>query len=69
MRRKIDSAVGRVLYSMRLAVSEPPFAHITSVIGLDRFTLRGKSKVNTQWNLFCIVHNLKKVHRYGLGFT
>jgi hypothetical protein len=69
MKRKIDSAVGRVLYGMRLAISEPPFAHIASVIGLDRFTLRGKSKVNTQWNLFCIVHNLKKVHRYGLGFA
>lgn len=69
MKRKIDSAVGRVLYGMRLAISEPPFAHIASVIGLDHFTLRGKSKVNTQWNLFCIVHNLKKVHRYGLGFA
>jgi transposase len=69
MKRKIDSAVGRVLYGMRLAISEPPFSHIRSVIGLDRFTLRGKRKVNTQWNLFCIVHNLKKIHRYGLGFA
>lgn len=69
MKRKIDSVVGRVLYSMRLAISEPPFAHIASAIGLDRFTLRGKSKVNTQWNLFCIVHNLKKIYRCGLGFA
>ncbi|MCX5847869.1 MAG: transposase [Deltaproteobacteria bacterium] len=69
MKRKIDSTVGRVLYGMRLAISEPPFSHITSALGLDRFTLRGKTKVNTQWNLFCIVHNLKKVHRYGLGFA
>lgn len=69
MKRKIDSAVGRVLYSMRLAISEPPFAHIASTIGLDRFTLRGRKKVNTQWNLFCIVHNVKKVHRYGFGFA
>ena len=69
MKHKVDSAVGRVLYGMRLAISEPPFSHITSTIGLDRFTLRGKNKVNTQWNLFCIVHNLKKIHRYGLGFA
>jgi transposase len=69
MKRKIDSAFGRFLYGMRLAISEPPFSHITSVIGLDRFTLRGKSKVNTQWKLFCIVHNLKKIHSYGLGFA
>ena len=59
MKRKIDSAVGRVLYSMRLAISEPPFSHITSALKLDRFTLRGKTKVYTQWNLFCIVHNVK----------
>ena len=29
-------------------------------------TLRGKGKVNTQWLLYCAVHNLFKVHRYGL---
>lgn len=69
MKRKIDSTLGRVIYGMRLAISEPPFAHITSTLGLDRFTLRGKVKVNTQWNLFCIVHNLTKIHRYGLGYA
>ena len=69
MKRKIDSTVGRVLYGMRLAISEPPFSHITSALGLDRFTLRGKTKVNTQWNLFCIVHNLTKIHRYGFEFA
>jgi transposase len=69
MKHKIDSTVGRVLYSMRVAIAEPPFAHICRVMGLDRFTLRGKKKVNVQWNLFCIVHNLKKVARYGPGFV
>ena len=65
MKRKIDSTVGRALYSMRLAVAEPPFANICHAIGLDRFSLRGKKKVNTQWNLFCIVHNMLKIYRYG----
>jgi len=65
MKRKIDTAMGRALYGMRLAVGEPPFAHIRSAMGLDRFSLRGKKKVNTQWNLFCMVHNLKKVHAFG----
>jgi len=69
MKRKIDSTIGRVIYGMRLAISEPPFSHITSALGLDRFTLRGKVKVNTQWNLFCIVHNLTKIHRYGMGYA
>lgn len=69
MKRKIDSAAGRAMYAMRLAIAEPPFAHICRVMGLDRFTLRGRDKVNSQWNLFCIVHNLKKIHRYGKGFA
>jgi len=69
MKRKIDSAIGRVIYGMRLAISEPPFSHITSSLKLDRFTMRGKTKVNTQWNLFCIVHNLTKIHRYGPGYA
>lgn len=65
MKRKIDTTIGRTIYGMRLAVGEPPFAHIRSNMGLDRFSLRGKKKVSTQWNLFCVVHNLKKVHTYG----
>ncbi|WP_304511297.1 transposase [Desulfopila sp. IMCC35008] len=65
MKRKIDTTIGRAIYGMRLAVGEPPFAHIRSTMGLDRFSLRGKKKVSTQWNLFCVVHNLKKVHTYG----
>ena len=69
MKRKIDSAVGRALYSMRLAIAEPPFAHICRVMGLNRFTLRGKKKVNSQWSMFCILHNMKKIHRYGEGLA
>jgi Transposase DDE domain len=64
-----DSTVGRMLYSMRLAIAEPPFAHICHIMGLNRFSHRGKRKVNTQWNLFCIVHNMKKIHRYAPGFA
>jgi transposase len=69
MKRKIDTTVGRMLYSMRLAIAEPPFAHICHIMGLNRFSHRGKRKVNTQWNLFCIVHNMKKIHRYAPGFA
>jgi transposase len=65
MRQKIDSIKGRLIYSRRLGTAEPPFAHIRSALRLDRFTLRGKRKVNTQWLLYCIVHNLTKVHRFG----
>jgi len=69
MREKIDSIAGKFLYSRRMATVEPVFADIRSSLGLDRFSLRGRRKVGTQWRLYCIVHNLLKVHRYGLGFT
>jgi transposase len=69
MRRKIDSLSGRLIYNRRLATAEPVFAHIRSILGFDRFTLRGKRKVNTQWLLYCTLHNLLKVHRYGPGFA
>jgi hypothetical protein len=69
MKRKIDSVRGRLIYNRRLGTAEPVFANLRSTLGLDRFTLRGKRKVNTQWLLYCIVHNLTKVHRYGPGFA
>ncbi len=66
MIKKIDSVKGRFLYSRRMGIVEPVFGNITSTLGLNRFSLRGKIKVNIQWLLFCMVHNLGKIHRYGL---
>lgn len=67
MKQKIDTPQGRQQYSRRLGIVEPVFAHITHNIGLKRFSLRGWLKVNIQWRLYCIVHNLTKIHRYGIG--
>ena len=69
MKKKIDSAIGRYIYSKRMGIVEPVFANIRSNIGLNKFTLRGKDKVDTQWKLFTIVHNLGKIFRYGPGFA
>jgi transposase len=68
MKRKIDSPIGKFFYSQRLGTVEPVFANICSTIGLNRFTLRGKVKVNAQWLMYCIVHNLKKIHLYAPGY-
>lgn len=63
MKRAIDSARGRAIYSLRIATVEPVFANIRHTKRLDRFTLRGKEKVGTQWRLYCLVHNIEKLAR------
>jgi transposase len=47
-------------YAYRIQIIEPVFSNIAYCKGLKRFTLRGKRKVNGQWKLFCMVHNLGK---------
>jgi hypothetical protein len=32
---------------------------------MSRSTLRGTHKVNIQWRLYCLVHNLEKIGHYG----
>jgi hypothetical protein len=66
MRNKIDTIKGREIYSKRMSVVEPVFGNIRWAKGMHRFTLRGKTKVNTQWNLYCIVHNIEKICNFGV---
>nr|WP_228706175.1 MULTISPECIES: transposase [unclassified Marinobacter] len=43
----------------------PVFGNIDSNKGLDRFSLRSKKKVQGQWQLYCLVHNIEKLANYG----
>jgi len=61
MRVKIDSSPGRREYSKRLGAIEPVFGNITVNKGMNKFTLRGQDKVNTQWKMYCLVHNIEKL--------
>ena len=61
MRRRIDTDEGRAQYARRFATVEPVFANLRHNKGLDRFTLRGRAKVDAQWKLFCLVHNIEKL--------
>jgi transposase len=67
MAAKIDSERGRNIYPRRLALVEPIFANIKTHKRLDRFTLRTKAKVNIQWVLYCMVHNMEKILNYGFA--
>ena len=65
MKHRVDSNKGRQIYSHRMSVVEPVFGNIGTNKGLNRFSLRGKQKVQGQWKLFCMVHNIEKLANYG----
>jgi transposase len=67
MKRRIDSPLGRQMIARRFATVEPVFANLRHNKGLDRFTLRGRTKVDGQWKLFCLVHNIEKLANHGYG--
>jgi hypothetical protein len=62
MRRKFDTPRGREIYSRRMPTVEPVFANLQNK-GMRRFTLRSRRKVNVQWQLFTMVHNIEKIAR------
>ncbi len=69
MRAKIDTPEGRAMYGKRLAIVEPVFANLRAQKRLDRFTLRGRLKVNIQWMLYCLVHNIEKILNFGTRYA
>jgi len=65
MKRRIDSKEGKAIYGHRMSVVEPVFANIGTQKRLNRFSLRSKNKVQGQWRLYCLVHNIEKIMNYG----
>jgi transposase len=65
MKVRIDSEAGKAIYSQRMSVVEPVFANLTMNKRLRRFSLRGQRKVQGQWQLFCLVHNIEKLKNFG----
>jgi transposase len=69
MDRKVRSKAGQVIYALRKTIAEPVFGQIKGARGLDRFLLRGLEKVNGEWSLMAITHNIGKLHRAALAAT
>ena len=65
MKHRIDSDKGKLIYSYRMSVVEPVFGNIGSNKRLNRFSLRGKKKVQGQWQLYCLIHNIEKLKNAG----
>jgi hypothetical protein len=65
IKAKIDTEQGKCIYARRLGTVEPVFANICVQKRMNRFTLRSKWKVDVQWRLFALVHNIGKIHTFG----
>ena len=65
MKARIDSPEGQAKYGRRFATVEPVFGNVRHNKQLNRFTLRGQRKVDAQWKLYCLVHNIEKLAHHG----
>jgi len=63
MKRKLQTRVGRRIYALRKTIVEPVFGQIKQARGFRQFLLRGLEKVQMEWALVCLTHNILKLHR------
>ena len=61
MRRKLKLGGHRSRYRLRKQLPEPVFGQIKQARGFRQFLLRGLDKVQDEWSLVCIAHNITKL--------
>src|SRR6266851_3628310 len=67
MRRKLQTKAGAAIYSTRKTIVEPVFGQIKQARGFRQFLLRGLEKVQGEWAVICLTHNILKLHRLCYG--
>ena len=65
MTRKLRTVKGRCTYAKRKEIAEPVIGQIKEARGFRRFLLRGFGKVNAEWLIICLTHNLLKLFRWS----
>jgi len=63
MRRKLQTKAGKAVYAARKGIVEPVFGQIKQARGFRQFLLRGLKKVQGEWALVCLTHNILKLYR------
>jgi transposase/ElaB/YqjD/DUF883 family membrane-anchored ribosome-binding protein len=63
MKRKLQTKAGRAAYAARKTIVEPVFGQIKQARGFRQFLLRGLEKVQGEWALVCLTHNILKLYR------
>jgi IS5 family transposase len=66
MARTLRTKQGRNIYKKRKGQVEPVFGQIKQATGFRQFSLRGLQKMNAEWQLVCLTHNLLKLWRAAL---
>jgi DDE family transposase len=62
MARKLATVRGHAIYARRKAIVEPVFGQIKHARGFRQFLRRGLVRVQQEWALICLSHNLLKLH-------
>jgi len=62
MARKLATLRGHAIYARRKAIVEPVFGQIKHARGFRQFLRRGLVRVQQEWALVCLSHNLLKLH-------
>jgi len=65
MARKLRTVKGRCTYAKRKEIAEPAIGQIKEARGFRRFLLRGLEKVDAEWLIICLTHNLLKLFRWS----
>ena len=63
MARTLRTKTGRDIYKKRKGQVEPVFGQIKQAGGFRQFAMRGIAKMNAEWQLVCLTHNLLKLWR------
>lgn len=67
MARKLLTKKGKAEYAKRKEVAEAPFGQIKERRGFRQFLRRGLEKVQGEWDLICMTHNILKL--FGSGYA
>lgn len=63
--RKMEAACRENVLFIVVSGDTPVFGNLRGNKRLNRFTLRGATKVDGQWKLYCMMHNIEKLAHHG----
>jgi hypothetical protein len=69
IRQLLNSSSGKQLYKLRQQIIEPIFGNIKHNLGYTMMHLRSLKKVNAEWQLICLTHNLKQIWKVKNQFN